>query len=215
MPQSAMCTYSAIEAGGLFNYELALSNTSTGMFDIYSFMFGVEYGKPPETFPLRDVVVISSPAGWTSLISWAGIVWGTNYQGSSTASGYVQPGQTVVFRFQSSTPPPEQMVFGCCYNDNAGAWGFCTNGTAKYDLTSKEPPYYAVINPLVLVIGDYLFTRINLPRPPIERAALLSRIAPGIQAMTSRQRDVAIRALDGDIAALTEVRAALKENAGR
>jgi hypothetical protein len=215
MSTSATVTYSAVPIGGVFNYEVLLHNTSPAPFDIYSFMFGWQYNVPiTGTFPLQNIVLISAPPGWTGFLSAADITWGTSDQGSSIASGYIMPGQSGTFVFQSTTAPPATLPFGCCFYNNCNEWGFCFNGTAHHDLGLRKPPYYAVINPLVLILGDELFARLNLPRPlPLTRS-LRGQIAPGIQSMIPAQRETAARALDAYIAALTEVRAALKEPQG-
>jgi hypothetical protein len=216
MPTSAHCTYSAVAAGGAYNYELQLHNTSPTPFDIYSFVFGFQYNVPyTYNFPLQDVVLIGAPAGWTGILALPnGLIWQTNFQGSSISSGYIMAGQSGAFRFQSSTPPPATLVFGCCFYDNGNQWGFCSNGTATNDehgVDSRRPPYFAVINPLVLLIGDQLFARLNLPRPlPLTRS-LSAQLMPGIRSMTPAQRESVAQVVDNYVAALTEVRAALNE----
>jgi len=125
------------------------------------------------------------------------------------------PGQYGVFRFQSSTPPPDHMPFGCdYYTDNyegSSARGFPFLGTASYDSGRRRPPYYAIINPLVFILGDELFVRLNLPRPLPLIKDLREQVTSGIQAMLPEQRAVAAEALDRHIAVLTEVRAVLNE----
>src|SRR5262245_19261124 len=125
MSTSASASYSTAKFGGSYNYELLLTNTSSPSFDLYAFMFGQEYGVPVATdFPLQDVALISAPPGWTGIfnIDFA-ITWQTSYQGTSAASGYLLPGQTGVFSFQSSTAPPASIRFGCCFYNNVNSWG--------------------------------------------------------------------------------------------
>jgi len=83
-------------------------------------------------------------------------------------------------------------------------------GWATPGLTHKLP-YYVHINPLVLLLGDELFARLNLPRP-FDGGSLRSDLAAGIRSMTPDQREVAARTLDRYIVALTEVKAALKQS---
>lgn len=132
MATSAKATYSAVQMAGVFNYEVLLQNTSPAPFSIYSFMFGWQYNVPiTGTFPLQNIVLISSPPGWTGYLETADINWGTNFQGSAAASGYIMPGQSAKFVFQSATAPPAELPFGCCFYNNANEWGFCFNGTAN------------------------------------------------------------------------------------
>jgi hypothetical protein len=210
MATSATATYSAISMGGAYNYEVLLTNTSPAPFDIYAFMFGWQFNVPITTaFPLKDVTLISAPSGWTGGLSSEAIHWATSFQGTSAASGYILPGQTGTFTFQSSTPPPASLPFGCCFYNNANQWGFCINGTAEQRAELRKPPYFAAINPLVLLLGDELFARLNLPRPaPIE--GLRAKLTADVQSMTPAQRETAAKTVDGYVAALTEVRAILK-----
>ena len=211
MSTSATATYSATQVGGAYNYEVLLTNTSPASFDVYSFLFGTEYNEPLITpFPLQDIAFISAPPGWTPHLDPYDINWWTSFQGSSPGSGYLAPGQTGAFMFQSSTAPPDSLPFGCCFYNNSNAWGFCANGTALHRESPYRLPYFAEINPLVLIIGDELFARLNLPRPPTVERDLRARLARDIQAMTPDQRQTAAEALDGYVAALTDVRAALK-----
>jgi len=216
MAQSAMCTYATSQVGNDYNYQVTLSNTSDDSFDIYSFMFGLQYNVTVvRNFPLQDVVIISTPPGWQGhFMQDVGITFQTNYQGSPSASGYIFPGQSGTFSFQSSTPPPGPIKFGCCYHDEANFWGFCTNGDASNRPLVHKPPYYAHINPLVLLLGDELFARLNLPRPPFDGPGLRTQLAAGIRSMTPAQREVAARTIDSYIAALTTVRAELKQVEG-
>jgi hypothetical protein len=212
MATSANATYSAAQVGGVYNYEVRLTNTSPASFDVYSFLFGTGYNVPLTTpFPLQDIVFIGAPPGWTGFFETYNINWFTSFQGSSSASGYLAPGQTGAFMFQSSTAPPESLPFGCCFYNNANEWGFCANGTAVHRARPDRFWYFAEINPLVLVIGDEMFARLNLPRPPTVERDLRARLAADIQAMTPRQRETAAEAVDGYVAALTDVSAALKE----
>ena len=219
MATSATVTYSAVSVvGAVFNYEVLLHNTSPEPFAVYAFWINVlTYGEAPRDIPpLNDVHFISSPRGWgDGSISPPGVSWGTNFQGDAITSGYIMPGQYAVFRFQSSTPPPDQMPFGCAYyaGDNASPheWGFAFLGTARRDSGRLRPPYYAIINPLVFILGDELFVRLNLPRPLALIKDLREQVTSGIQSMLPDQRAVAIEALDRHIAALTEVRAVLNE----
>jgi hypothetical protein len=221
-PTSATATYSAAQVGGVYNYDVLLTNTSYSpydpSYDLYGFMFGQQYQVPHTPFPLQDIVVISAPPGWMGY--WGpsddNIGWWTNWQGSSSASGYLAPGQTGVFRFQCSTAPPESIPFGCSFY-NGRYWGSGANRIAVHRETDGESQdriwSFAAINPLVLIVGDEIFARLNLPRPaPVERD-LRARLAVDIQAMTARQRETAAEALDDYVAALKEVRAALKEPA--
>ncbi len=131
MATSADVTYSAVPIAGVFNYEVRLHNTSPAPFDIYSFLFGWQYDVPiTGTFPLQNVVLTSSPPGWTGNLEAEAIVWETNFQGSAIASGYIMPGLSGKFRFQSSTAPPDSLPFGCGFYNEANAWGFVFNGTA-------------------------------------------------------------------------------------
>ncbi len=210
MATSATATYSASTVGGAYNYEVLLTNTSPVPFDVYAFMFGWQFNVPITTpFPLKDIVFIGAPPGWTASLASHAITWATSFQGTSTASGYILPGQTGTFTFQSSTAPPASLPFGCCFYNNANEWGFCVNGTAEHSSTLRKPPCFAAINPLVLLLGDELFARLNLPRPaPIEN--LRAKLTAGVQSMTPAQRETAARTLDGYVAALTEVRAILR-----
>ena len=211
MSTSATATYSATQVGGTYNYEVLLTNTSPASFDVYAFLFGAQFNEPLTTpFPLQDIVFISAPPGWTPSLNPYDITWSTSFQGSSSASGYLPPGQTGAFMFQSSTGPPDSLPFGCCFYNNCNAWGFCANGTALPRESTYTIPYFAEINPLVLIIGDELFARLNLPRPPTVERDLRARLARDIQAMTPAQRETAAEAVDGYVAALTDVRAALK-----
>jgi hypothetical protein len=61
----------------------------------------------------------------------------------------------------------------------------------------------------VLLLGDELFARLNLPRPvPID--GLRAKLTADVHSMTPAQRETAARAVDGYVAALTEVRVILK-----
>ena len=155
---SADVTYSAVQVdGGVFNYEVNLHNLGPAPFDIYDFMFGWHFNLPiVPPFPFADATLISAPSAWDGHFDNYAVHWGTNYQGSSAASGYVIAGHSAIFRFQSSTPPPTEVNFGCGYYNNANQWGFNFNGIAKYDdnLLREGSFFYAYINPLALLIGD-------------------------------------------------------------
>jgi len=142
MATSAKCTYSAVAVGGVFNYEVRLQNTSPAPYDIYSWMLGAQFNVPFPTSGLKDIVFISAPAGWIGHTIGHYINWHTSFQGSSLASGYILAGQSKSFFFQSSTPPPPTLVFGCCFYNNASAWGFVFNGVAKRQ--AARSPYLKV-----------------------------------------------------------------------
>lgn len=110
MSTSAKVTYSAVQSGPSYNYEVVLTNTSPAPFDIYSFMFGAQWFVPnPNPAQLQDIVLISAPPGWTGSLGGfpSGlIIWGTSFQNGSNANGYIKPGDSGTFTFLSTTPPP-------------------------------------------------------------------------------------------------------------
>lgn len=132
---TAKCTYSVVKAAGVFDYEVKLYNTSPVPYDVYSFLLGQQYNVPiANPLPLKNVVSASSPPGWSgAFASTYEINWQTNFQGSALASGYILPGQVGKFVFQSSTPPPTSIPFGCCfyYDGPSKSWGYCYNGSAQ------------------------------------------------------------------------------------
>lgn len=134
---TAEITYSVIADKGIYIYTLNVKNTSTGTFDIYSFIFGWHYNVPiTSPLPFKNVVLISAHSGWYGYLSggeyYGGyfINYGTNWQGSSIASGYIMPGQTAQFVFTSTTPPLPSLPFGAGFYDNAGVWEYAYNSTA-------------------------------------------------------------------------------------
>jgi hypothetical protein len=131
MATSAKCIYAAVQTAGVFNYEVRLKNTSPAPFDLSSFMFGWQFNVFMLAFPLDNVMAVQSPPGWVGYADTLGLHWGADYQGSPVSSGYILPGQTGTFLFQSVTPPPPQLPFGCFFFNSANAkWGFGFNGTA-------------------------------------------------------------------------------------
>ena len=223
MATSAAARYSAVQVGGAYNYTFEIKNTSPAPYDIYAILLGAQYNVPGPNNPtqLNNVVFISSPTGWSGSVfattGWTGpssangIDWSTNFQGSAAASGYIMPGQTRVFIFQSSSVPQQQLVFGCCFYDGANAWGYCFNGTARLVDEIPHPKWktYNIINPLVLILGDEVFVRLNLPRPA-SIVGLRESLGAGIRSMTPEQREIAGAALGAYIVAFTEVRVALE-----
>jgi hypothetical protein len=163
MATSAKATYSAVAVAGVFNYDFVIENTSSAQFDIYGILLGAQFDVPiPNNLnQLNNVVFISSPLGWTGSVGAAGtthfIDWFTNFQGNAAASGYIMPGQTRHFVFQSSSAPPQSLPFGCCYYDNANAWGYPFNGTAE--LVPQQPHFQfpfteAMVNQLIGSLAD-------------------------------------------------------------
>jgi len=223
MALSASVTYSAVSVvgvGAVFNYEVLLHNTTPAPFAVYGFMLNLHYDEDPTGIPpLKNVRFISAPPGWYGQTfapgpGLMGLSWSpTGFQGDAITSGYIMPGQYAVFRFQSSTPPPDHMPFACDYYNGDNVWGFPFNGTASYDSGQRRPPYYAIINPLVFILGDELFVRLNLPRPVPLIKDLREQVTSGIQSMRPDQRAAAAEALDRHIAVLTEIRAVLNERA--
>ena len=66
------------------------------------------------------------------------------------------------------------------------------------------------INPLVLILGDELFARLNLPRPAPITSAVRDQLARQIHAMSAAERLTAAKTLDSHISALEEVREQLR-----
>jgi hypothetical protein len=188
MATSAKCTYSAVPMGGVFNYEVQLHNTSPYPYDIYAFLFGWQFNVDiTRTFPLQNIILISSPPGWTGGLLTEAILWGTNFQGSAIASGYILPGQTGKFVFQSSTAPPEELPFGCGFYNNANAWGFGFNGTAY--LAGREP---VPVPPAIYNPWWWIETRGGLvppgPPPPWLQEFLGALALAGNAGVTPQQR---------------------------
>ena len=135
MATSAIVTGKATPVGAVFNHELVLQNTSPAPFSIYSFMFGLGYNAPiTDPFPLQNVVFISAPPGWSPEgVSSGYMSWHTSFQGSAVASGYILPGSSGTFMFQSTTPLPATMQFGCCFHSTPpDRWGHVFNGIATF-----------------------------------------------------------------------------------
>jgi hypothetical protein len=145
MTTSAKCTYWAVQGGGVSNYEVRLQNTSPLPFSIYCLLFGWQFDVPiTENFPLQNVVLTQAPPGWFGYLEQEAINWATNWQGSAVATGYIMPGQTGKFFFQSSTAPPPKLLFGCGFYDNVGTWGYGFNGTAHLSDPAAAKPIVSV-----------------------------------------------------------------------
>jgi len=134
MASSAKASYFATRQGAGFKYVFLIRNTSSGSFDIYGVLLGQQYDVPILPGGLQNIVPISAPAGWQLIPSTPiyGFLSGqTNFAGSAVASGYLLPGDVGTFAFQSSTPPPETLPFGCCFYNENNVWGFAYDGTAE------------------------------------------------------------------------------------
>src|SRR5262249_60701615 len=102
---------------------------------MYGALFGLQFEVPEVgPYPFQNVVFIQFPPGWSGHLGGTSgtqfIEYQTSWQGSSIASGYILPGQTGKVLFNSSTPPPKTVPFGCRFYNNANAWGFLFKGTA-------------------------------------------------------------------------------------
>ncbi len=133
MATAATATYNVAKRGAAYTYEVVLHNASPAPFDIYAFLFGWQFNVPiTRRFPLRNIVFIRSPFGWSPSLATDGINYSTNFQGNAAASGYILPAYSTSFTFLSSTPPPRGILFGCCfYNGPMNQWGFIFNGIAR------------------------------------------------------------------------------------
>lgn len=217
MATSAKVTYSAVEIAGVFNYEVRLHNTSPAPFDIYSFLFGWQYDVPiTGTFPLQNIVSISSPPGWSGpIVSTYAIDWQTGFQGSAIASGYIMPGLSGKFLFQSSTAPPNSLPFGCGFYNNANEWGFGFNGTAH--LVEQNvvglPTIGAIYNPWWWIETHGGLVPPGPPPPWLQEfvaaltlAGMASRVPPqgrvGVLELALEQISIASAAIKKDIKAL-------------
>jgi hypothetical protein len=134
MTSSAKSTYFVIPEGGNFTYVFLIRNTSSGHFDIYAMMIAAQYDVPIVPSGLLNIVPISAPEKWQLIPStpFYGFLFGqTNFAGTPAASGYIMPGDVGMFAFQSSTPGPKTLPFGCCFYDENNQWGFAYDGTAE------------------------------------------------------------------------------------
>jgi len=158
MASSAFADFFATQEGGTFKYVFLIRNTSTEPFDLYSILIGAQYEVAPVPDGLQDIVPVSAPAGWELIPStppYGFLSAQTNFAGSAAASGYIFPGAVGVFAFDSSTPPPSTLLFGCGFYNGDNEWGFVYNGTAEQVLRVAprqfprpwEEPYEAVALP--------------------------------------------------------------------
>ncbi len=135
MASSATATFFTTPEGANFRYVFLIRNTSSGLFDIYGCLIAAQYNVPLVPGGLQNIVPISSPPGWQLIPSTPpyGFLSGqTNFAGTPAASGYIVPGVVGTFAFESSTPPPSSLPFGCCFYDENNEWGFAYDGTAKH-----------------------------------------------------------------------------------
>ena len=135
MDTTAKATYFATDDGGNFTYVLLLRNTSSNPYDIYAALLGAQYNVPilPGGAP-QNMVSVSAPGGWQFnpfSPPYGGGGWGTNFTGNASSSGYIMPDDVGTFVFQSSTPPPKSLPFGCCFYNGDNEWGFAFDGTAE------------------------------------------------------------------------------------
>jgi len=134
MPSSAIATYFATPEGANFRYVFLIRNTSAGQFDIYALLIAAQYNVALVPGGLQNIVPISAPPGWQLIPSTPayGFLSGqTNFAGTPAASGYIVPGVVGTFAFDSSTPPPDTLPFGCCFYNENNEWGFAFDGTAN------------------------------------------------------------------------------------
>jgi len=134
MASSVKANYFATPEGGNLTYVFLIRNTSLAPFDIYAVMIAAQYLVPLLPGGLHNIAPISAPQGWQLIPSTPlyGFLSGqTNWAGTPAASGYIMPGDVGTFVFQSSTPPPNKVPFGCCFYNGANEWGFCYDGTAE------------------------------------------------------------------------------------
>jgi hypothetical protein len=123
------CTYSVVQTAGVFIYDVRVENTSPAPFSVNGILFEYQFNEPWVPSLLKDIAPISAPFGWIAVPTTPGIEWESTFQGSAVASGYILPGQTGNFLFQSSTPPPKTVPFGCNFATNLTS-GDDFNGTA-------------------------------------------------------------------------------------
>jgi hypothetical protein len=134
MATSAKAAFCAIFESGKFLYLFRFQNTSPRPFEIYSVLIASQYGIPLGKGILQNLAPVSAPHGWQLTPSspyYGFLSGGTNWVGNPVASGYIAPGATANFFFQSSTPPPPQLMFGCGFYNGENEWGFVYNGTAE------------------------------------------------------------------------------------
>jgi len=168
MASSAKATYFATPEGGHFRYVLLIRNTSAGTFDLYAFLFGAQYNVVVPPGGLQGLAPLSAPQGWQLVPSTPpyGFLSGqTSFAGTPVASGYILPGEVGSFAFESSTPPPETLPFGCCFYNENNEWGFAYDGVAqRVDCIPKSefPPPWVRRCP-----------NLEFPRVPLSEAAML------------------------------------------
>jgi len=211
MPQSATCKYFAARTGNVYTYDVTVSNTSDDPFEIYAFVFGGALGAPiVNPYMFQDAVVISMPPDWVAQPA----IYDSLMFATYSPATYIAAGQSGAFSFQSATAPIDDMQFGCCYYLAPNAWGFCTTGIADRQQVVHKSAYFAHVNPLLLILGNELFTLLNLPRPA-DGPEIGAQAAARIRSMPPEQRDIAGRRLDAYIRALTGVRNAMTQDGGR
>jgi hypothetical protein len=197
---------------GVFRYDLHVENVSTDASALYAVILGGQFDAAfNNPTPFFNVTLTGAPPGWTGATQGdISIAWHTDPPGS------LNPGQTGIFSFTSTTPPPAELLFGCGFTGLS-----IVNGIAHRlgdPFMVNPPPLIAppraprpspFINPLVFVLGDELFVRLNLPRPA-NLAGLREQLTASVRAMSPEQRRTAATALGAHINALAEARAALE-----
>lgn len=73
----------------------------------------------------------------------------------------------------------------------------------RQGLARPAPQFWAMINPLVLILGEQTFIRLTLPDPPPD--GWTRQIAAGIEALTPRERRTAAKTVGETIALLADV----------
>ncbi|HUJ95869.1 MAG TPA: hypothetical protein VLW84_11435 [Terriglobales bacterium] len=174
MASSAFADFFATQEDTTFKYVFLVRNTSPEPFDIYGMLIGAQYDVAVVPGGLQNIVPVSSPPGWDLIPStpiYGFLFAQTNFNGSAAASGYIFPGAVGVFAFDSSTPPPSTLVFGCCFYNGDNEWGFCYNGTAEQ----------------VLCVAPRQFPRPwELPNPALEQKRRISSAKALMRGTTSR-----------------------------